>query len=105
MADTIEVDGKQLAVDEEGYLSNLNDWVPGVAGVMAKQDNLELTDEHWAMVRFLRSDFEAQGETATLRRASTQTGVPVKRLFELFPAKPAKKMSYISGLPKPKGCV
>nr|NLD41405.1 TusE/DsrC/DsvC family sulfur relay protein [Actinomycetales bacterium] len=23
----------------------------------------------------------------------------------LFPTKPAKKMAYVSGLPKPKGCV
>jgi len=45
------------------------------------------------------------GETATLRRASTQTGMPVKTLFTLFPVKPAKKMAYVSGLPKPKGCV
>jgi hypothetical protein len=36
MADFIEVDGKQFAVDEEGYLANLTEWVPGVAGVMAK---------------------------------------------------------------------
>ena len=45
------------------------------------------------------------GETATLRRVSTQAGVPVKELFTLFPGKPAKKMSYVAGLPKPKGCV
>ena len=32
-------------------------------------------------------------------------GIPVKEQFELFPKKPAKKMAYIAGLPKPKGCV
>ncbi len=46
-----------------------------------------------------------QGETATLRRVSTRTGTPVKELFALFPGKPAKKMAYVCGLPKPKGCV
>ena len=35
---SIEVDGKTFEVDEEGYLVNLNDWVPGVADVMAAQD-------------------------------------------------------------------
>ncbi|MBU1227060.1 MAG: TusE/DsrC/DsvC family sulfur relay protein, partial [Actinobacteria bacterium] len=25
--------------------------------------------------------------------------------YTLFPKKPAKKMSYVAGLPKPKGCV
>jgi len=32
-------------------------------------------------------------------------GIPVKELFALFGAKPAKKMAYIAGLPKPRGCV
>ena len=66
---------------------------------------LELTDAHWSLIRFLRQDHAAQGETATLRRVSTQTGTPVKEIFGLFPGKPAKKMAYVSGLPKPKGCV
>jgi tRNA 2-thiouridine synthesizing protein E len=36
---------------------------------------------------------------------STLAGVGVKDLFTLFPGKPAKKMAYIAGLPKPQGCV
>ena len=32
-------------------------------------------------------------------------GIPIKELFALFPGKPAKKMAYIAGLPKPRGCV
>ena len=36
----IVVDGKTFETDEEGYLANINDWVPGVAGVMAKEDDL-----------------------------------------------------------------
>jgi tRNA 2-thiouridine synthesizing protein E len=50
-------------------------------------------------------DYPARGETATLRRTSTVGGFPIKKLFELFPGKPAKKMAYVAGLPKPKGCV
>jgi len=53
----------------------------------------------------LRQDYPEQGETATLRRVSTLAGIPVKELFTLFPGKPAKKMAYIAGLPKPHGCV
>ncbi|NIR36944.1 MAG: TusE/DsrC/DsvC family sulfur relay protein, partial [Actinobacteria bacterium] len=30
---------------------------------------------------------------------------PTKSLFTLFPKKPAKKMAYVAGLPKPKGCI
>ena len=52
-----------------------------------------------------REDYAAQGETATIRRVTTRAGIPTKELFTLFPKKPAKKMAYIAGLPKPHGCV
>ena len=45
------------------------------------------------------------GETATTRRVQMVGGVPVKEQFALFPKKPGKKMAYIAGLPKPRGCV
>ncbi|MGB5278093.1 MAG: TusE/DsrC/DsvC family sulfur relay protein, partial [Gammaproteobacteria bacterium] len=37
----IEVNGKSLEVDEEGYLANLNEWEPAVAEVMAKAEDVE----------------------------------------------------------------
>ena len=64
-----------------------------------------MTDEHWNVIRFLREDFKEQGQTATIRRVSTVGGIATKQLFMLFPKKPAKKMSYVSGLPKPAGCI
>jgi len=64
-----------------------------------------MTDEHWSLIRFLREDFKEKGETATTRRVQAVGGVATKRQFELFPKKPAKKMAYIAGLPKPHGCV
>lgn len=72
---------------------------------LAAQIGVQMTPEQWTAIRFLRSDYLEQGETATLRRVSTLAGIPVKNLFELLPKKPAKKMAYIAGLPKPCGCV
>jgi TusE/DsrC/DsvC family sulfur relay protein len=72
---------------------------------LAARIGIELTDEHWKAIRFLRDDYVAQGETATLRRISTVGGIPIKTLFQLFPQKPAKKLAYVAGLPKPHGCV
>ncbi|GGN09118.1 hypothetical protein FHR83_003124 [Actinoplanes campanulatus] len=50
----------------------------------------------WKALTFLRADYAAKGETATLRRVSVVGGIPVKELFALFPQKPAKKMAYIA---------
>jgi tRNA 2-thiouridine synthesizing protein E len=53
----------------------------------------------------MREDQASSGVTPTLRRMQTQGKFDVKQLFVLFPGKPAKKMSYLAGLPKPVGCV
>jgi tRNA 2-thiouridine synthesizing protein E len=97
--------GHEVHVDPEGFLTTYDEWDEGLARALAGQIGLELTEDHLALLRFLRQDFRDHGETATLRRVTAGTGVPTKRLFELFPVKPAKKMAYVAGLPKPRGCV
>lgn len=101
----IEIAGKQVDVNEEGFLTEYDQWDEEVAKVLAKQIDIDMTDAHWKIIKFLREDFKTQGETATSRRVQTAGGVAVKEQFALFPKKPAKKMAYIAGLPKPKGCV
>ena len=99
------LDGHQIHVNDEGFLTDPAEWNDDLARTFAAQIGIELTDAHWKAIRFLREDYERQGETATIRRVSTAGGIPVKELFVLFPQKPAKKMAYIAGLPKPHGCV
>jgi TusE/DsrC/DsvC family sulfur relay protein len=95
----------QVHVDAEGFLTEYDEWDEQLGTELAGLIGIEMTPEHWKAIRFLRADYTEQGETATLRRVSTLAGIPVKTLFELFPNKPAKKMAYIAGLPKPRGCV
>ena len=99
------IDGRQVHVNEEGFLTEPSEWDEALGKTLAAQIGIELTDEHWKAIRFLREDFAAQGETPTLRRVTVAGGIPTKALFQLFPQKPAKKMAYIAGLPKPHGCV
>jgi tRNA 2-thiouridine synthesizing protein E len=102
---TTTIDGRCVHVDAEGFLADPDDWDEHLARTLAHQIGIELTDEHWEAIRFLRDDYASQGETATLRRISTVGGIPVKTLFRLFPQKPGKKLAYVAGLPKPHGCV
>jgi tRNA 2-thiouridine synthesizing protein E len=97
--------GHSIHVDDEGFLTVYDEWDEQLAQQLAANIGIELTTEHWKAIRFLREDYQTQGETATLRRVSTVGGIPTKQLFLLFPKKPAKKMAYIAGLPKPRGCV
>ena len=99
------MNGREVHVNDEGFLTEYDEWDEDLAKVLAKNIDIDLTDDHWKVIRFLRADFMAQGETATTRRVQTVGGVPTKEQFSLFPKKPAKKMAYIAGLPKPHGCV
>ncbi len=97
--------GRAVHVDEEGFLTVYDEWDEELAKTLAANIGIELTEEHMKAIRFMRDDFKATGETPTLRRVTNAGGFPTKLLFELFPKKPAKKMSYIAGLQKPVGCV
>ncbi|HKJ57570.1 MAG TPA: TusE/DsrC/DsvC family sulfur relay protein [Nitriliruptoraceae bacterium] len=100
-----QIDGRDVHVDEEGFLTEYDDWDEALAATLAGNIGLALTDRHMEVVSFLRRDYVDQGETPTLRRVTATGGFPTRELFKLFPGKPAKKMSYVAGLPKPVGCV
>ncbi len=102
---TTTIAGHEIEVNEEGFLTDPGQWSPDMAEALATQIGITLTDEHRRIIDFLRKDFAETGETPTLRRVSKVGGFPTKELFKLFPKKPAKKMAYIAGLPKPHGCV
>jgi tRNA 2-thiouridine synthesizing protein E len=108
----IEVNGKTLETDEEGYLANLNDWEPEVATVMAAAEDAELTDAHWEVINFLRSYYEEYQIAPAVRVLTKAIGKKLgkdkgnsKYLYELFPYGPAKQACKYAGLPKPTGCV
>ncbi|MFP5309671.1 MAG: TusE/DsrC/DsvC family sulfur relay protein [Actinomycetes bacterium] len=97
---------RQVHVDEEGFLTDPSEWDEQLAEVLAAAIGIaELTPEHWRAITFCRADHAVRGQTPTLRRIATFGGIPTADLFRLFPAKPAKKLAYVSGLPKPVGCV
>lgn len=99
------IGGHEVHIDEEGFMTEYGEWNEELAKQLAVNIGIDLTHRHLETIRFLREDFKDQGETPTLRRVATVGGIPTKELFELFPKKPARKMAYVAGLPKPVGCV
>jgi len=102
---TATIAGADVAVDAEGFMTEYDEWTEDIGTFLASQIGIEMTDRHWEAINFVRRDYKEEGETPTLRRVSSVGGVPTKELFQLFPKKPAKKMAYIAGVPKPVGCV
>ena len=113
---TIEVNGKELEVDEEGYLCNVNDWEPGVAEFMWNQDRSmydeTLTSEHWEIINFLREyyqEYDIAPAVRVLTKAVAKRFGPEKGnskyLYGLFPYGPDKQGCRYAGLPKPHGAI
>jgi tRNA 2-thiouridine synthesizing protein E len=97
---------ENITVNDEGFMTNPNEWTKEIAEVMAKQEGIEnLTEDHWKIINFCRETGLASGSAPTLRQITTGTGLSTKELFALFPKGPAKKVAKISGLGKPEGCV
>jgi len=109
---TIEHNGKQYEVDEEGYLLNLEDWNEDLADFMAKKEDMDLTEAHWEVINFLREYYDEYQIAPMIRVLTKAIGKKLgpekgnnKYLYELFPEGPAKQACKYAGLPKPTGCV
>lgn len=82
-------------------------WDQDVAIALAKsQESIaELSPDHWAVINFIRGHFLESNMAPMVRAVCKSTGLPLKRIYELFPSGPAKGACKLAGLPKPDGCV
>ena len=108
----LEVNGKTYETDEEGYLINLGDWNEDIAKVLAIEEKVDMSENHWEVINFLReyyNDFQIAPAVRVLTKAIGKKLGPEKGsskyLYELFPYGPAKQACKIAGLPKPTGCI
>lgn len=106
------VNGKSVEADEEGYLVNISEWNEELADLIAKDEGVNMTPEHWEVVNFLREyyqEYQIAPAVRVLTKAIAKKMGPDKGnnkyLYELFPYGPAKQACKIAGLPKPTGCV
>jgi tRNA 2-thiouridine synthesizing protein E len=104
---TIAYKDGTLEVNEEGFLLHPEEWDDDVAACLARaEENLEtLTEQHWAVIRFIRKHYLDTQGAPMVRAVCKGTGVPLKQIYELFPSGPAKGACKLAGLPKPDGCV
>lgn len=102
----MDVDGKKIAFDAEGFMSEPALWDDGVAAAIAKEEGIEdMSEKHWAVVRFIRSYWSEEDLAPSVRMLCKESGVSVREVYKLFTSGPARGACRIAGLPKPDGCV
>lgn len=93
-------------VDAEGYLTDPADWTEEWATAAAKAEHIDLTDEHWSAIRFMRAFLElhqvAPDARFVMRHLTETTGATRNRLFELFPYGYVRQACKIAGMRRPR---
>lgn len=104
--ETPEMDVK---TDQEGYLVDPADWNDRVAEAYARRMNLELTDDHWKVIRFIREYYDenfvaidARFVIKFLAEDMGKGGEARSYLYELFPYGYMQQACKIAGMRRPR---
>jgi tRNA 2-thiouridine synthesizing protein E len=102
----IEVKGRTIETDENGNLVNYQDWDRDVAAVLAAEDGIELTQEHWDVLEYLRDEYQNNNNNQPMERQINKDmgkrwgkKIASKDIYRLFPKAPSKQGNRIAGLP------
>ncbi len=101
-----QLGGQEIEVDEDGFIQEPQKWNKEVAEDIAKTENAyPMGEEHWKLVNYLRDYYVKYEIAPPIRMLVKQTGLDLKKIYQLFPGGPAKGACKVAGLPKPTGCV
>jgi len=102
----LEIAGKVLPIDDEGYLVDPADWSESVAVELARREDIALTHAHWAVIGFMRDYYEqhriAPDARFVLKFLAETRGAERNELFRLFPYGYVKQACKIAGMRKPR---
>jgi len=104
------INGVEKEVDDYGYLLE-PDFSEDAVAAFAAAENIELTDQHWTVINYLRQKYQEEGHTPNMRNLvkglqdeDVMPEADSKLLFDLFPdGGAAKQGCRLAGLPQPKG--
>lgn len=93
--------------DEEGYLIDPLTWNEEVAKQFADQEDIQLTEDHWDAINFMRQ-YHAEHQVApdvrhVMKHLAGRLGAASRnRVFELFPYGYVKQACKIAGMKRPR---
>jgi dissimilatory sulfite reductase related protein len=107
---SIQIAGKELEIDEEGFMQEPEKWTQEIAEGFGKSEAAncaagKMTEDHWKIVNYIRNYFTEYDIAPPIRMLVKQTGIDLAKINQLFPKGPAMGACKVAGLPKPTGCV
>ena len=103
---TLTIATTDVEVTDDGFFAHPEQWTEDMVPELARREGIDsVTGGHWAVIRFMRKEYDAKGTGPTVRILGKASGISVKELYQLFPKGPAKVAARIAGIPKPHGCI
>lgn len=113
---SIEVNGKVIETDEEGYLLNLDDWNEEVSEALIKQHEADghkpVSETARGLIDYFREYYEENKTHPSMHKLLLTLGKREgehfhdqesykNHLYEMFPHGPVRMLCKLAGLPKP----
>ena len=102
------VNGEVVELDNEGYLLEPKEWNHAVAGQLAGKLGIDMTQDHWFVVNYVRDHYaqtgcvpEARRALKAMRRELGSDKATRKYLYRLFPRGYGQMACRIAGMCKP----
>jgi dissimilatory sulfite reductase related protein len=98
--------GRQVLVDQEGFLVDPQAWSEEAGLDMAREHGMDTLEEaHWKIIRFLRRYFLTHGKAPLHRDIRIEMGTSLLEIEALFPGGLKTGARQLAGLPNPRGCM
>lgn len=98
---------QQAETDDEGYLIDPSNWSEEIASELAHTENIQLTQDHWNAIHFMRQYYSehqiAPDVRHVIKHLAAQFGPDSRnKIFELFPYGYVKQACKIAGMKRPR---
>ena len=108
----LNVAGKSIETNEQGFLCNLDDWNEDYTEIVAKSDGVDLYNDHWELILYFRDYYDQNQTSPTMHKVVRELGKKnahfhdqkayEKHIYKLFPTDPAREVCKLAGLPMPQ---
>ena len=108
----LEVNGRNVETDVQGFLAHLDDWNEEFAREQAERDGVQLYNDHWELIYYFREYYEESMTNPTMHTLIRDLGKKSarfhdrkayeKHIYHLFPRDPVHEVCKLAGLPLPQ---
>jgi dissimilatory sulfite reductase related protein len=96
-----------VAIDDEGYLVDPMTWNEELAREFAGQESIQLTEDHWDAIQFMRQYYAEHQVAPDVRHVTKHLAERLghearNKIFELFPYGYVKQACKIAGMKRPR---